>query len=366
MEILKKLQNLSKRITELKDKIQTEEATKNAFIMPFIQHLGYDVFNPMEVIPEFIADISNKKGEKVDYCIQKDEEPIMIIECKHWKEDLEIHTTQLERYFSFTKAKFGILTNGIVYKFYTDIDEPNKMDDKPFLQFDLENIKESAINELKKFHKTTFDKSKIFDAAGELKYYNAIKIEYQKELEQPSDELVKFFANKVYSGRFTEKAMIQFRQIVKKALNHKINDIINERLTSALTKETMQQEEIAEEQANLNLPANEIIVFSDEERGIYTTQEELNGYEIVVDILKGILEKERIVYRDTKTYFGILLDDNNRKPICRLRFNSSQKYLSLIEEGKNENKIAIEKIEHIYKYADEIIKSAQIYNETTE
>ena len=363
MEIHKSLENLSTRVLDLKEKILTEEATKNAFVMPFMQLLGYDIFNPLEVIPEFVADISNKKGEKVDYCIKKDDEPIIIIECKHWKENLDLHNAQLERYFSFTKAKFGILTNGIIYRFYTDIDEENKMDKKPFLEFDLENIKENIVGELSKFHKNSFDVEELFDVAGEMKYYSAIKSAFYKELDNPSDELVKYFASKVYSGRFTEKVILQFHKIVKKALNHKINETINDRLKSALTKEEKKQIETIAETDNTSLDPREIILFKDEERGIITTQEEMNGYEVVLDILNPHFEKERIAYRDTKSYFGILLDNNNRQPICRLRFDTKQKYLSIIDEEKNEKKYPIDKIEHIYKYSNEIINSAMRYSE---
>lgn len=153
MDFIDQIRALSDKVARLKDQIQTEEATKNAFIMPFIQTLGYDVFNPTEVIPEFVADIGIKKGEKVDYCILKDENPIMIIECKWWGANLNVHDSQLHRYFHVTKAKFGILTNGIVYKFYTDLEEANKMDEKPFLEFTMTEIKEHVVEELKKFQK---------------------------------------------------------------------------------------------------------------------------------------------------------------------------------------------------------------------
>ena len=360
MKLTEKLIELKERAIGLKENIQTEEATKNAYIMPFIQLLGYDVFNPLEVIPEFIADVSNKKGEKVDYCIQKENEPIMIIECKHWKENLDLHNTQLERYFSFTKAKFGILTNGLLYRFYTDLDENNKMDKIPFLEIDFENLKDNAIIELKKFHKNTFDLNKIIDDASELKYYNGIKAIFENELQDTSPELVKHFASQVYNGRLTTKVSEQFTKIVKKALNDKINETINERLKSALNKETKQQTEIPEKEEK-PLTSNEDIVFKDEERGIYTTQEEMQGYDIVVDILKDCFEKERIFYRDTKSYFGILLDDNNRQPICRLWLNRGVKYLGVFDSDKKEEKILIEKIEHIYKHADRIIESASLY-----
>ena len=364
MELSEQLFNLKERIISLKDNVETEEATKTALIMPFIQILGYDVFNPLEVIPEFVADISQKKGEKVDYCIQKDGEPIIIIECKHWKENLDLHNTQLERYFSFTKAKFGILTNGIQYRIYTDLDNENKMDEKPFLEIDFENLKDSTINELKKFHKKTFDINKIIDSAGELKYYNEIKTIFEKELQEPSVELVKYFSKQVYSGLLTAKVVDQFSKIVKKAINHKINETINERLKAALSNENQKQEKYEDIEDDKELLPSEKIIFEDEEKGIVTTQEEIDGYNIVVDILKECIEESRIVYRDTKSYLGILLDDNNRQPICRLYFNRSKKYIGVFNSEKKEEKLPVEKIEHIYKYSDKIVKSANNYEKS--
>ena len=133
MDFKDAIKQLSERVLKLKDNILTEEATKNAFIMPFINVLGYDVFNPLEVVPEMTCDIAMKKGEKIDYAIIKEGEPILLIECKHWAQDLNLHDNQLIRYFNVSKAKFGILTNGITYRFYTDLIEPNKMDEKTIL-----------------------------------------------------------------------------------------------------------------------------------------------------------------------------------------------------------------------------------------
>jgi len=133
MDFKDQIKQLGERVIRLKDQIQTEEATKNAFIMPFIQALGYDVFNPLEVVPEFTADIGIKKGEKVDYAIMKEGQPIILIECKWWGDNLDVHNSQLFRYFHTTKSKFGLLTNGIQFRFYTDLMETNKMDEKPFL-----------------------------------------------------------------------------------------------------------------------------------------------------------------------------------------------------------------------------------------
>lgn len=123
MELSSQLKALADKIHQLKDKIETEESTKHAFVLPFINLLGYDTFNPTEVVPEFTADLGLKKGEKVDYAIFQHNEPILIIECKNWKENLTVHNSQLFRYFHVTKTRFALLTNGIHFQFFTDLDE---------------------------------------------------------------------------------------------------------------------------------------------------------------------------------------------------------------------------------------------------
>ena len=134
MDFIDLVKQHSQRVKSLKDNIATEEATKTSLIMPFFAMLGYDVFNPEEFTPEYVADVGIKKGEKVDYAILKDGKPAILIECKWIGEPLASHDSQLYRYFGVSKAKFAILTNGQIYKFFTDLDEPNKMDEKPFLE----------------------------------------------------------------------------------------------------------------------------------------------------------------------------------------------------------------------------------------
>ena len=134
MDFAEQLKLLIDKIIKYKDQINTEEATKTAFIMPFFDLLGYDTRNPIEFIPEFTCDIGTKKGEKIDYAIHIDNQPTILIECKWCGENLEKHDAQLMRYFSVSQAKIGILTNGIIYKFFTDLEETNKMDSKPLLE----------------------------------------------------------------------------------------------------------------------------------------------------------------------------------------------------------------------------------------
>ena len=216
MELQIQLKTLADKINQLKDKIETEESTKHAFVLPFINILGYDTFNPTEVVPEFTADLGLKKGEKVDYVIIQDGEPILIIECKNWKDNLSVHGSQLFRYFHVSKTRFALLTNGITYQFFTDLDEKNKMDQKPFLEFDITNLKDNSINEIAKFHKSSFDVNNIVSNASSLKYIKEIRKQIDNELTNPSFEFVKLFANKVYSGRLTEKVMEEFKELVSK------------------------------------------------------------------------------------------------------------------------------------------------------
>jgi len=352
MDFKDQIKILGDRVSKLKDQISTEEATKNAFVMPFLQALGYDVFNPIEVVPEFISDIGLKKGEKIDYAIFLDGKPTILIECKHWAQDLSIHDGQLLRYFHVSKAKFGLLTNGIMYRFYSDLVDANKMDEKPFLEFNISEIKDNQIEELKKFHKSYFDADSIVNTASELKFMNELKQLLNQELNNPTPEFVKHFAKQVYPGMITSKILDQFTNLTKKSVQQYISDLITERLKTALNKE----DEAAKEQ-----DINQVTVSKEPESKIETTQEELEGFLIVKSILRQKVDCKRIVYRDALSYFAILLDDNNRKPICRLYFNGVKKYFVTLDENKKEVKTEIKSLDDLYSFSDQLLKIVDNY-----
>lgn len=335
------------RVEKLCPQIQTEEATKNALIMPFIQLLGYDVFDPFEVNPEFVADIGIKKGEKVDYAIIKDGKPCMLIECKHYSEKLDPHNSQLFRYFHTTEAKFGLLTNGLNYRFYTDLVSPNKMDDKPFFEFNITEIKDNEIAELKKFHKSYFDVTNISSAASELKYLNELRTQLVNEMTNPSDDFVRFFAKKVYPGQVNQKVLELFTGLTKKGFTLLVNDLINDRLKTALKTEEAKSEPLTE-QAPIDLAAGATIE---------TTQEELEGFMIIKSILRQKLEAKRVFLRDAQSYCAILIDDNNRKAICRLHFNGKKKAIAIVDADKSFPKIEINTLDDIYKSADHLLNA---------
>ncbi len=351
------IKQIGDRVLKLKDQIHTEEATKNAFIMPFLQALGYDVFNPLEVVPEFISDIGLKKGEKIDYAIFKDGAPTILIECKHWAQNLSIHDGQLLRYFHVSKAKFGLLTNGITYRFYSDLVDANKMDEKPFLEFNISEIKDNQIEELKKFHKTIFDAESIVNTASELKYINELKQLFQQELNNPSPEFVKHFARQVYPTSVTAKVLEQFTTLTKRSVQQHISDLITERLKTALTKEdeaTKEQEAIQAEQTKV------------EESKVVTTQDELECFMIVKTILRQKISISRVSYRDAQSYFAIVLDDNNRKTICRLYLNGSKKYLAILDDQKKEIKKEILTLDDIFNHSETLLKIVESYDKLKE
>ncbi len=341
-----KLETISNRIRQTKERITTEEATKNAYIMPFIQALGYDIFDPLEVVPEYIADIGKKKGEKVDYCILKEGKPIIIIECKNWSEKLDVHTTQLERYFHTTKVKFAILTNGIDYRFFTDLSKPNVLDKKPFLSFDMTNLKEVTVGELSKFAKEVFDEEMIMERASDLKYLNALVTYLGEQTADPDDDFIKFFGNKVYEGKMTTKAIFALKPIISKAFSLFLNDAVQNRLQTAI--DVKPKEEPVEEVEKSN--------------GINTTEDEIEAFHLIKSMLRNDIDPSRISYRDTKSYFGVLLDDNNRKPICRLWLESNNWYIGIFDEKREIEKHKIEALNDIYNFNDQIKNTCESYN----
>ena len=360
MDFSDRIQELAVRIPKQCELVNTEEATKNAFVLPFISALGYDVFDPSEVTPELVADVGVKKGEKVDYAIIRDNEPIMLFECKWHGSDLnKAHASQLYRYFSVTRARFAVLTNGIVYRFYTDLDAPNKMDAKHFFEFDFRDYTERELNELKKFTKFSYDLDNILTTASELKYTRAIRQILAEQWSEPSDDFIRFLVSQVYSGRFTKTVRDEFAAIVKKALQQFLKERINQRLESALAKEQGVQ-------AALEPPAGEVNSEAsppeDDDPKVITTAEETEAYYIVKSILRPHVDIKRVIMRDVQSYCGVLLDDNNRKPICRFHFNAAQKYVGLFDESKNEERLPIERLDEMYQYADRLKETVGYYD----
>ena len=306
-----------------------EEATKMALVAPFLRALGYDIFNPAEVMPEFSADLPLvKAGERVDYAILENNQPKILVEVKAYKTNLhDAERGQLQRYFHATKARIGILTNGRIFQFFTDLDEANKMDEKPFAEVDLLSLRHAPLGKLKYVTKPKFNLDELLSTAEELKYTKGVKDEIRQELTNPSDWMVKEMAQRVHTARrITSQVLDSFRPIVANAIQSYIADRINETLDKALktVKDDDQQQE--------NPDATE----GTDDDGIVTTQEEIEALNIVKAICTSSVDPNRITEKDTKRYCNILLDGNIRKYFLRLHFNGKKKKISIFDQNEPE------------------------------
>ncbi|WP_455577096.1 type I restriction endonuclease [Anaerosinus sp.] len=363
MDLIDQLKQFSSRIEKMKEKITTEEATKTAMILPFFQMLGYDVFNPLEFVPEYTADVGIKKGEKVDYAIMdEDDNPLILIEAKWCGENLDKHGSQLFRYFSTTSAKFGILTNGIIYQFFTDLDEQNKMDEKPFLEFNLLDIKEMLVPELKKFQKANFDIDTIFTSASELKYSSQIKQLLSQQLVDPTEDFIRCIINDIYDGMKTQNVIDKFRGIIKKSLNQFINEQINDRLKTALGSDVTGQEAATQTVEIDDDSEND----AEEVSRIITTEEEIESFCIVKTLLRDCIGENTISYKDTESYFSVLLNNNIRKWICRLQISEQRIALILPDENKKKIKYQLDSLDDLFEYKENLLTVANRYLNVTE
>lgn len=369
MDFKDQIQQLSERINKQKDGIVTEEATKNAFIMPMIAALGYDVFDPFEVVPEMDCDLT-KRGDKIDYAIKKDDKTILLIECKHCKQNLDLHNTQLAKYYVASNARFGVLTNGIEYRFYADLDKTNIMDEKPFLVVNMLDLSDTDIEQMKRFHKSYFNESEILSTANELKYTTEIKSILNSEFTSPTTEFVRFFARQTYtSGQITSKVIDMFTPLVKKSITSVINDIISDRLNTAIknseqTSDSLQTQEntsvnTSTENTEEKLPDG--VVYMDKESGVVTTQEELDAYNIVRSILRRSVDVARITYKDYKSYFVVNIDNSQWVWICRVYLGVRTKQIGIpINQYKDCEWIEINNVDDIFKYADRLEQALEM------
>ncbi|MEZ6242376.1 MAG: type I restriction endonuclease [Phycisphaerales bacterium] len=353
--MLERISALADRLDLVRSDTLTEEATKTALVLPFIRELGYDIFNPSEVVPEFTADVGIKKGEKVDYAVFQNGAPIILFECKPCGAKLDSYSSQLYRYFSVTKARIAILTDGIEYRFFSDLSEPNKLDAAPFFVLSLDKLNKDAAERLSQFSKDKFDLEVVLADAECMRIKNAVRAHFVREMTEPSDEFVRHFAEPLHNGQMRQTVIDRFRPIVRSAILDHIGLSVETRLQAALRSNRGEDDHAVELEAisaESKSGENEA-----DETGVVTTVEELNGFYIVKAILRELVPASRITARDVKTYFGILLDDNNRKPVCRLWFNRSQKYLGVFDANKKEERIPIEQVDDLFQHADRIRQS---------
>jgi predicted type IV restriction endonuclease len=357
MDFVDQVKSLAARTPNQLEHIKTEAATRNALIEPFIRALGYDTSDLTEVVPEFGADLDVPgvaKNKKVDYGILKDGKPIILIECKHYTDKLNEGFKQLFHYAVATDCRFGILTNGLVYRFYADLDKPSKLDESPFLELDMLNLKEAALEELKCLTKAALDVDGMLTAASELKYVGGMLRILTEQLDAPSDEFSKFFFQQLCPGKpFAGSIKPMFVSFTQRALRQFVRDRVN-----SLMDASGMGSSGSTASAAVAAPVAEVV---DDPVGkssqVVTTEEEMEAFYLVKSILRDVVDPKRIAYRDVVSYFSVLLDDNNRKPICRLYLNNPQsKRLGLFGVGdeRQEEKFSIDRLDDIYRFSDRL------------
>lgn len=336
MDFSEELTNFASRIEKLKDNINTEEATKTSIVLPFFQLLGYDVFNPLEFVPEYTADTGTKKGEKVDYAVMQNNEPIMIIEVKPINTDLSTkHLNQLFRYFTVTKARFGILTNGIVYKFYSDLEETNKMDLTPFLEINiLQELKPKTLSELKKFQKECFNIKGILDSALELKYTSLLKNTIAEQLTNPSDQFVRTLIKNIYSGTKTQSVIDKFRDLTIIAAKEYISDVLNDKIKTVLSSDaTPDLPQIAKEYEFL--------------------PEELE----TLNYVENLIGETGLSSKKTSRYAYLYISISQNKWICRVSVRQENNLFTLhkFDDTKYETEYYFDEVTQLEQISDLII-----------
>lgn len=331
--MLSQLEKISQRA--IQNTLLTEEATKTSLILPFLMALGYDIFDPTEIIPEYTTDVGTKKGEKVDYAILHNNSISVLIEAKKATSKLTQNPTQLFRYFSVTKARLAILTNGIVYKFYSDFEEPNKMDLSPFFELNIHSLNQKSLNFLQNLQKENWDLESILQSGSEMKVRSSIENSLEQEFSSPSDDLLKVFFNLSQPGkRWIPTVRDPFRNLFQACLDKFLEQKVEQRLLCALE---INQEAKPE---------------------IETTPEELESFRIIQGILSPLFSPERVVYRDSKKYFSILLDDHNRKVLCRLTYVGSRKEVYFPSSKKS---FDIGNVQDLFLLKEEILEAGNSF-----
>ena len=328
------------------DKIHSEEQAKVSLVLPFVRLLGYDTSNPDEVIPEYTADVGKKKGEKVDIAILQQGAPVILIECKAPGEPLDAHSSQLHRYFSVTRARVGVLTDGSLYNFYSDIEEPNKMDTHPFLQIDLFHGSDPELEQLQKFEKHSLDIDSLTEDAERLKHTSQIKEVLAKEIKDPSDEFVKLLGKAVYSGKFTSNTLERFREITQTALKEYLRDYVNSHFQQVMSRMEHEQgngsQKVESEETEDETDADDLQRY----------HEEQEAFLIVKAIVRKTVDPQRLSLRTGSSYSSILMDNNIRRGICRLKFGKRKKRIEIPYDTPKT--VEIESLDDIYQLEDDL------------
>lgn len=317
MGLFEDLRNLSEQVKKRKDYIQGEEATKHSLVLPFLQVLGFDVYDPREVKPEYVADfatkLSGKQLRKVDYALYVRGELSIFLECKAVDVAVEDQEGQLAQYFNSTPSvKLGIITNGIQYRFFTDLRLQHIMDSEPFLDFNILSFTEREAEALKPLTKESYNGSSVQRYAEEIISAEKVTALIGELLTNPSENFVRFILDELdlVAGKKNANVIGRFTPIVKKAMQAALLSMMTKSFQQGLTPPPAAPPEPPAPEPSLQavdktLPAAEPGTGTKEGGGAVTTEEELAIFQIVSRLCGESSLKSAVKYKDTTAYFGI-------------------------------------------------------------
>lgn len=336
MGLLEDLRQLSEQVRKRATLVKGEEGAKQSLVLPFFQVLGYDIYDPSEVQPEYTADFAKRKAngqmEKIDYALHVGGQVAIFVECKAAGTSLEEHDAQLARYFNSTPSvKVAVLTNGVRYRFFTDLQAPNMLDANPFFEFDVTQLSERDAEMLRLFTRDNYAASAVQGHAEEVIFTNKVMGLVGGLLRDPSENFVRFLLGELdlVSGRVTARVVERFIPIVRKAVQVTLLDM--------MTK-SLQQEIAAPSPPPAPAPppepppaATRSATDSTEPAiregvRVETTAEELEIFQIVSRICGESAIKQPLSYKDTVTYFGINLGKVSRW-FLRVFVNGARKHV---------------------------------------
>jgi len=342
----------------------TEETTKQALILPLLDILGFSPYDPTKVLAEFAADFPGVKStERVDYALYCNGQPVMFIEAKPYVANLTNHAPQLSRYFnSSLGVTIGAITNGKEWRFFTDLINPNVMDDKPFLTVDFTKNKAEDLTQLAEFKHDNFHVEKLRFFAEENQYIQQFKTVIKRSINEVDIDFVRYVAQQASIPRqLNTKFLESIQPFVKQAVEQSISDTVVKGLSSPTIITAQPVEQKVEETIEIVPESSTLsdIVNSENER-IVTTVDEQELSRIVIELFPEV----EWVAKDTESYFSVLFQNKNNRWLFRYDVNRKRPTIQFAVaiddyrkkeleraglEVQNNGQVFLDKPEHIYR-----------------
>ncbi len=330
MTFRESLEQIRETIEKHGDKLINEEMTKQALILPMIEAWGYDTRNPSEVMAEYPLKLPGGGNGRADYVIMHNDKPAIVIECKTAERlnDPDI-IGQLQSYVNAIGATVGVFTNGTQYSCYADTDEAGRMDFAPFSTTNVTDPTSESNTALSPLVKELFSPARLRTTAKSMKVKldRTYDIDVALETSPIGDDMYRLGAIKSETRRVAEV------EALADEVRGRLQSLVDVIARNGLSREG----------------------------GVVTTNDELDAYLIVKGMLHGTISPSRIGHRDVRTYFSVLVDNNNRKPICRFYFNGRVKQVGTFDEDKLETKHAIEDLDDMFDLAARLRRTARRY-----